>query len=243
MIYDIYCDESRQDLLINKEAITPNNKYACIGGLMLPRSKRKNLKKQIAELRIKHGVFGELKWGTVSNNKIDFYKELIDLFFSFGDDLLFRNVVINTVNIDNDKFNESDPELGYYKFYYQLIYHWISITYKYGSRYYIYTDYKTNKINNRQEVLKAVLNRSWPNTVKLIQSIDSKESDILQLQNVLMGAVGYKYNWKDCGHSQAKIQLVKYIEKKLGHSICATSKNEKKFNVFNIILKNPKGAI
>lgn len=243
MIYDIYCDESRQDLLINKEAITTNNKYVCIGGLMLPRSRRKSLKKQITELRIKHSVFGELKWGTVSNNKIDFYKELIDLFFSFGDDLLFRNVVINAVNIDNDKFNESDPELGYYKFYYQLIYHWISITYKYGYKYYIYTDYKTNKINNRLEVLKSVLNKSWSNPVKLIQSIDSKESDILQLQNVLMGAVGYKYNWKDSGHSQAKIQLVKYIEENLGHSICATNKNEKKFNVFNIILKNPKGAI
>lgn len=241
MKYDIYCDESRQDLLVNKEMISENNKYACIGGILVSRSKRNELKNKIKKLKEKHSVFGELKWGTVSENKIEFYKEIIDLFFEFEEEVLFRTVVINSVDVDNKMFNNNDAELGYYKFYYQLIYHWIELTGDSQSIYYIYTDFKTNKVNNRLEVMRGLLNMVCISSIKLIQAINSKESEILQMQNILMGAVGYKYNFGKYGKSKAKMEIVRHIESYLGHSIRETKKNEKKFNVFNIRLKNKGG--
>lgn len=241
MKYDIYCDESRQDLLVNKDRISNNNKYACIGGILVKRNRRNELKNKIKKLKEKYNVFGELKWGTVSDNKIDFYNDVIDLFFEFNDDVLFRTVVINSSDVDNKMFNNNDAELGYYKFYYQLIYHWIELTGDSQSIYYIYTDFKTNKVNNRLEVMKKLLNMVCLSSIELIQAINSKESEILQMQNILMGAVGYKYNFGIEGKSNAKMKIIMRIEEHLGHSIRETNRTERKFNIFNIKLKNKGG--
>lgn len=230
MRYDLYCDESRQDLLVKKSSININNRYVCIGGIMIGTENREKLKADIKELKKKHSVYGELKWGNVSENKLNFYLELIDMFFNFKD-VYFRTVVIDANEVDNDTYNESDHELGYYKLYYQLVVHWINS----GERYYLFTDYKTNKDKFRLQKLKKILNNSCgTECVEVVQSIDSKESLLLQLQNVLMGAVGYKFNYGDDGNSLAKKEVVKKIETYLGHEIIPTGRDYKKFNIFKI---------
>jgi len=114
------------------------------------------------------------------------------------------------------------------------LYHWINTS----DKYYIFTDYKTNKDGSRLNSLKNILNRACCSPcVEIIQAVDSKESLLLQLQNVLMGAVGYKFNYGIEGQSLAKQALIKKIELHLGHEISPTSKNYKKFNVFKINLR------
>ncbi len=232
MLYDIYCDESRQDLIVEKSSIKKNNRYICIGGIMIPNDAREHLKSEIKNLKKQHSVYGELKWGNVSSNKIDFYLDLIDLFFNL-DSINFRTVVIDATEIDNDLFNSSDHELGYYKFYYQLLYHWINPY----DKYYVFTDYKTNKDGTRLNLLKAILNKVWHSPcIEIVQAIDSRQSLSLQLQNILMGAVGYKYNYGIEGKSIAKQALIRRIEWHLGHDISSTSKDYKKFNIFKMNL-------
>jgi hypothetical protein len=155
MRYDLYCDESRQDLLVNKKSIHENNRFVCIGGIMLPLEYREIVKSAIKELINKYKVYGEIKWGSVSDNKLKFYIELIDTFFGFGNEIEFRTVIIDAYEVDNETFNESDHELGYYKFYYQLIYNWICK----NNNYYVFTDYKTNKGRYRLQNLKDIINR------------------------------------------------------------------------------------
>lgn len=234
MLYDIYCDESRQDLMVEKTSINQHNRFICIGGIMIPAEKREELKDGLKCLKHKHGVFGELKWGNVSPNKVDFYLELVDFFFDSDAAVESRIVVIDANDIDHAAFNEDDHELGYYKFYYQLLHHWISA----GDQYYVFTDFKTNKDKYRLHRLRQILNRSLRvDGVQLIQAIDSKESLLLQMQNVLMGAVGYKFNYGDKGTSQAKQAVVARIEKHLGHQIGPTTKGYRKFNVFMMVLR------
>ncbi|WP_099467429.1 DUF3800 domain-containing protein [Konateibacter massiliensis] len=233
MLFDIYCDESRQDLLVNKNSIKENNKYCCIGGLMAPNKDRATIKQRITNLCHKHQVYGELKWGSVSNNKLLFYVELIELFFEL-EELNFRTIVIDAEEVNNTLFNNSDQELGYYKFYYQLLNHWLESNDKYR----IYTDFKTNKERTRLEDLKMYLNKSSPiERVELIQAINSKESVLLQMQNVIMGAVCYYFNYGKKGDSVAKNVIINTIEENLGHSIKPTNRNLKKFNVFKIDLQ------
>ena len=81
VLIELYCDESRQDLLVDKSKVTDNNRYVCIGGIWIPNEKRSLFKASINLLKQKYGINKEFKWGNVSTNKIDFYKELIDLFF------------------------------------------------------------------------------------------------------------------------------------------------------------------
>ncbi|MBD5521964.1 MAG: DUF3800 domain-containing protein [Lachnospiraceae bacterium] len=236
MLIDIYCDESRQDLLVNRANVNTNNRYVCFGGIWVPNEKRALIKQQINEIRQKHGIHGEFKWGNVSNSKRAFYRELIDLFFrSENDDIYFRCVVIDALEVDNEQFNDSDQELGYYKFYYQLLHNWLTES----NDYYIFTDFKTNKDRCRLNELRRITNLGMHgDRIKLIQAIDSKESVILQLQNILMGTVAYKFNFGSDGQSETKKELVSLVEKYLEQEIALMYKNEqKRFNIFKISLR------
>lgn len=233
MEIEIYCDESRQDLFCNKDQISDTNRYICIGGIWIYKSIRLELKDKIKELMKKYNVYGEIKWNNVSNNKYRFYEELIEVFFSYNNEVRFRCIVVDAEKVDMGAFNDNDYELGFYKFYYQLIYHWTAT----NNIYSIYTDYKVNKKNNRVSELRDIINRAnGSNSVKLIQAINSKKSLLLQLEDVIMGAVGYKYNLGQEGLSPAKVGIVKLIEEHLGCEIGPTGRNKSKFNIFNINL-------
>ena len=236
MLIDIYCDESRQDLLVNKANVKKNDRYVCFGGIWIPNKKRTVIKRQINEIKHKHGIHNEFKWGNVSNSKLAFYQELVELFFrSENDDIHFRCVVIDALEVDNEQFNDSDQELGYYKFYYQLLHNWLTAS----NDYYIFTDFKTNKDRSRLNELRRITNLGmYGDRIKLIQAIDSSESVILQLQNILMGTVAYKFNFGNNGQSEAKKELVSLVEKHLGQKIAPMQKNEqKRFNIFKMSLR------
>jgi len=119
MKFDIYCDESRPDLFTSKSAI--GDKYLLIGGLWLPTEKRDEVKRGINALKERFGVRGEIKWKKVSPAHLDFYVALVDLFIDFGLDLRFRCIAVEAAKVDMVHYHESDSELGFYKFYYQLI--------------------------------------------------------------------------------------------------------------------------
>lgn len=237
MVIDIYCDESRQDLLASKTSISEDNKFCCIGGVMVPADARAEIKAKIKALKEKHCVYGEIKWSTVSPSKLQFYLDLVDMFFD-SQDLFFRTVVIDASKVRNNVFNENDQELGYYKFYYQLLHRWALL----GNQYRVFTDQKTNRDKKRLQELRRILNTQFPvsDTFESIQAIDSKESLIIQMQNILMGAVGYKYNFRGEGSSYAKEQIVAKIESRLGRKIGKTYQSEQKFNVFEIALREER---
>ena len=237
MVIDIYCDESRQDLLASKASISEGNKFCCIGGIMVSMDARAEIKANIKALKEKYGVYGEVKWSTVSPNKLPFYLDLVDLFFD-SSELFFRTVVIDASKVRNNIFNENDQELGYYKFYYQLLRHWASL----GNQYRVFTDQKTNRDKKRLQELIRILNTQFSvsDAFGSIQAIDSKESLILQMQNILMGAVGYKYNFHGEGSSYAKEQIVAKIEARLGRKVGKTYPSEQKFNVFEIALREER---
>lgn len=236
MLIDIYCDESRQDLLVNKASIKANNRYVCFGGIWVPNEKRNKLKQQINSIKQRHRISGEFKWGNVSNSKLVFYRELIDLFFlPENEDLYFRCVVIDAMEVDNAQFNDADQELGYYKFYYQLLHNWLTAS----NDYYIFTDFKTNKDRSRLNELKRIVNLGMcGDRIKIMQAIDSSESVILQLQNILMGTVAYKFNFGSNALSEAKKEVVSLVEEYLGQAIAPMQRNEQKqFNIFKISLR------
>lgn len=234
LILELYCDESRQDLLAEKGSISANNIFCCIGGIMVPSASRQAIKVRVNQLKRQHDIHNEIKWTTVSPSRLEFYVDLVDLFFATPE-LSFRTVVIDASKVRNNIFNNDDQELGYYKFYYQLLYHWLNS----ANCYRIYTDQKTNREKKRLKDLRHIINNSIKegNPIDSIQAIDSSESVLLQMQNVLMGAVGYKYNYQGEGQSWAKESIVHRIEKHIKKSISATPASERKFNIFAINLK------
>ena len=135
---ELYCDESRQDLFYNKNIISDSNKYIFIGGIMINKDDRIEIKNEINELKKKYNlnIKTELKWNRVTKRYLNLYKEMIDIFIKHN--INFRAICIDSAKIDL-KYHQDNAELGFYKFYYQLLNNWISKNLKYI----IYTDIKT----------------------------------------------------------------------------------------------------
>ena len=155
---------------------------------------------------------------------------MIDIFISMN--INFRAICIDSSKIDLN-YHNNNPELGFYKFYYQLLNNWVIG----GNKYIIYTDIKTNSDPNVLNNLKRCLNnKTHSNCIDNIYAIESKESVFLQLEDIIMGATSYKMNFGNEGMSHSKSELVFYLEKQLGHKLIPTSRNAKKFNLFEIRL-------
>lgn len=229
MNIDVYCDEAYPDLFSSKN---PQARYLFIGSVWLKRDDRDRFKADIHRIRNKHKIGGEFKWTKVSPSKIDFYKELLTWFCDQGEDLRFRCIAVDYDQVDLMKFHQGDHELGFYKFYYQMLYQWISDE----NEYYIFCDHKDNRLRDRLYTLKSCLsNARLAATIKNVQSIRSKESVLIQLADVLVGVSAARYNNK-LSPMSAKHELVEHLEHCLKQRIAPTWRSEKKYNLFEIRL-------
>lgn len=230
MKFDVYCDESRPDLL---GSMSPPANFMVIGSLWLATDHRESYKAAIHKLRDKHRVGGEFKWQKISPSRQAFYNELIEWFFDLDSDLRFRCIAVEHENVNLLRFHNSDQELGFYKFYYQMLHHWI-LDY---NDYALFCDFKSNRESNRLHVLKKCLEASnLSSQIPVVQSTRSKESVLMQLTDVLTGAVGARMN-DTLRPESAKANIVSLIEAQTGKTIGHTIRGEQKFNVFKINLQ------
>lgn len=226
---EVYCDESRQDLLSSKSKGTYI--YTLIGGIWIPAEFRNALKERIIALKREFGFKREIKWKHVAPSTLSFFQKLIDIFFS-DERLLFRCIVVDSTQFDLQRFHEGDAELGFYKLYYELL----EKRFEPGFSYRVFLDYKINRLPSRVKTLQKCLENKYPNLKPIVfQALPSTEVLIIQLVDVLLGATGYKLH--DLNSSSAKHTIVKRIEHHLGHEIKPTDLETKKFNVFKIKLR------
>ena len=223
MDFEVYCDESGQELFGTRPT---GEHYVLIGSLWIRTANRKAYKDHIAELRREHKVGGEFKWTRVSPSRLNFYLQLVRFFFEQSDEMRFRGIVLRADEMDAVRFHESDNELMFYKFYYQALHHWILDF----NRYRVFVDTKTNRVHNRIPILEKCLRYANISSIVDVQALPSHEVDLLQLVDVLMGAVSYKFHRRDT--SAAKIGVLAEIERRLGKEIGPTWRSENKFNVF-----------
>lgn len=228
MEFEIYCDESGLEALTDKNA----HLYSGIGGIWIPAEQRDNFKRGMNFIKEKYHIKGELKWKKVSPTYFDLYKEVFDFYFK-EDYIRFRVILVESNKVNHIKFNNEDSELGFYKFYYQLLKHWI---FDFNS-YAIYTDLKQDRNKGRLNELAKVLNYSnLTSTITQIQGLPSEQSLGIQLADILTGLVVSKFNKEIKGATKQK--LISYVEEKyLSREITPTSKWEEKLNIFKINLQ------
>jgi hypothetical protein len=227
MRFEIYCDESRPDLLVSTH---PNGKYMVIGSLWLAAESRQTFKNEINLLRNRHKIGPEFKWQKISPSRSLFYKELMEWFYSKKEFLRFRCIAVEQQKLNLVKYHDSDQELGFYKFYYQLLHHWILDF----NDYVIFCDFKSNRSRDRLQVLQRCLELSnLSSNINNVQAIRSDQSVLIQLTDVLTGAASARLNGK-LSDGSAKDSVVKHLENLLRRNISHTLRSERKFNVFVI---------
>lgn len=220
---NIYCDESRH-------TSNPEDHYMVIGALSCPRETKNIITHKINQIRKEHATWREFGWKTLSPNRRDFYWALLNL-FSKETDLGFRCLVVDKNILDHNIYNLGDKELGFYKLYYQTLVHWL----KPGCSYHIYLDWQLNKEQGRFIELRDILERKLSGKAKIacLEPVSSHNLPILQLTDLLMGAVGYAWNCKS--ESAAKVDFCNDLARAVGlpKLNVATTKSTDKFNIFH----------
>lgn len=182
----------------------------------------------IKAIKEKHGFKHEIKWSSVSKGKYPFYAELIDYFFS--NDLQFRAIVVDKGKVNNREHNQNFDDF-YYKMYYQLIHHKINMEHQHN----IYLDIKDTLSAGKVNKLKEILNINY-NSIRTLQNIHSHESLLMQLTDLLMGAITYHLRGLD--KVIAKTKLIEKIKQHTELPLTkSTIKAYNKFNLFFIDLK------
>jgi hypothetical protein len=205
-----------------------------IGAISCPADAKRALVRRIHNLRAIHSTQGELGWKRISPNKRSFYWELLALFANDAQ-LQFRCIVV-----DKTQFESSDTELGFYKLYYQMLVHWLSP----GCDYRIYLDSQQNREQGRFTTLRDILRRKLSGRAKIdsLEPADSAELELMQLTDLLIGAVGYEANGRT--GSETKLDFCRDLAVAVGHSSVAeaTFASEQKFNVFRFGGRSGSGA-
>ena len=230
MEFEVYCDEALPDLFTSGR---PQGQYLMIGALWLPADLRDEIKARIKAIRERHAVFGEMKWRKISPSRVMFYEEVVDLFFAYGSNMRFRCIAVDREKINLAEFHNGDGELGFYKFYYQLLHHWIFDF----NEYRFFCDLKTSRSSTRMAELRRVLsNANISAKISDVQSLPSGQLVLMQLCGILLGADNSRLN-AGAPASAAKLAIVERVEAGLGRQISPTWKSEEKFNVFKINLQ------
>lgn len=216
--FNLYCDESTH---LQRDGMP----YMLISYIGTPYNQLPQHKEFISNLKKKFNLKGEIKWSNVSSSQQIFFEELIDYFFST--DLYFRCIIIrkNQIDVENDDlFDEF-----YFKMYYQLLHHKLNMEYAYN----VYLDIKDTRSSKKTKKLKDILTHNA--SIRNLQSIHSYESSLMQLTDLIMGAVNYKL--RGLNKMIAKNKLIEKIEKQCnGRLDRGTPKNEEKMNRFFIDL-------
>lgn len=219
--FNFYCDESCH--LEND-----NFPYMLIGYLSSAYNQVKLHTEKIKQLKKEHRIPYELKWNHLSKSAMELYKELIDYFFAT--DLQYRAIVIDKNQLKHQQFQQTHDDF-YYKMYYQLIQKKLSPEYNYN----IYLDIKDTRSAQKVNGLKDYLNNNFV-SIRNLQNIRSYESELMQLTDIITGALSY-YLRKE-NKVIAKNKIVDRIAQHAGQALNQSSpRSEQKFNLFFIDLK------
>lgn len=220
-VLNLYCDETGhlENDLIN---------VMVLGYISCPAEHAREVSKSIKQIKRKHKIspYFEIKWVKVSQAKVDFYLDLVQFFFE-DQQLNFRAVIIPDKSIlRHDDFCQTHDD-WYYKMYFNLIKFVINQTTKFN----IYLDYKDTWGSRKAKILKEVLTRAYPGCyINRIQAVHSHESSLIQLTDLLIGAVSYRN--RDLHSNKAKEEIISLFQKHIRFPITETTTlSQRKTNI------------
>lgn len=224
MEYNVYCDESCH-------LVSNDSRYMLIGAVYCPKYKVKKVNEYIEHLKENYNLSEkiELKWNKIDKKTEKLYLDIINYFFN-NDDLKFRVIVVDKTKLDHEKYNQTENDF-YHKAYYDML-KYIIIP---GNSYNIYPDIKdTNSYYYHQvmlDYLRIKMSDTNKKTIKKVQPIRSYEAPILQINDILIGALSYYY--RNLFGNSVKLNIINEIKKLYQNDFDTSSYySNTKFNIF-----------
>ncbi len=191
--YELYSDERYQK--------HQNNNYLLLGGIICTNKGRERLHYRLKEVRDDFELTREMRWRKMSKRYLKAYKTWVDVFFEDP----FARYSVLALNLSESTWNDFQPRLdgratkddklasAFYQF----------LLVSFGplrdtKRWWVYPDagfFSRDIVLDRVEFLfnrtyKRAFGAKTSRTIRLARARDSKREDLIQLADVLLGAVG-----------------------------------------------------
>lgn len=239
-LYHIYCDESCTD-----------KPHTCMvfGGIILPVERVHQIEQAMAEWRSVANMHAELKWAKITSNKFANYADLVRMTMRHvrQREMLFRSIVFDRCHIDYRGFWGRDHRQGFYGLMRIFVLNAFMRRIFAGDRVILFIDKR-----NSQYPLGRV--KDWLNqtarekfgwnvdAVRQVQVIDSKKSCVMQMNDVLLGAVGHQMNQLDkvegCRPAKKDIASLVAEEAGLENLRRQTPREVTHFGIWKFAMKN-----
>jgi hypothetical protein len=206
--FNVYCDESCH---LEHDHIP----VMAWGAIFCPADESRAVAESVRSLKAQHGLASnfEAKWTKVSPAQAAFYLDLVELFLD-DERLRFRGLLVpNKSLLDHARFDQTHDD-WYYKMYFTML----RPIFTAPHRYRVYLDVKDThggpKTHKLHEVLANSLYDFNRECIERVQQVRSHESELLQLADLLIGALTYAN--RGLASSPAKIAIIERLRARLG---------------------------
>ena len=210
-ILNVYCDESCHLEHDRKRVMV-------LGAVWCPAAQVRDAHLNLRNLKRAYKLDDkfEMKWTKVSPAKLDFYRAALDFFFR-SEYLHFRALIVPDKTILNHAEFKQTHDEWYYKMYFRML----EAVIQPEAEHRIFLDYKDTQGAAKSRKLHDVLCSSifdfGRKAVAALSTVHSHEVGLLQLTDLLIGAVGYA-NRGEAG-SAAKLALVEHLRRRSGYTL------------------------
>jgi hypothetical protein len=207
-VLHLYCDESRH-LPHDGEA------FMSLGLVSCPAAKVRAYHLELRTIAREHGLTDdyEMKWTHVRPGKLLFYQAVLAWFLA-KEDLSFRALLLPDKAKVFERLPDDSQDFAYYRLYSQLL----RAAMEPEASYRAFLDYKDTRGGEKVRELENLMRRHTDDaasvTVLGLQQIQSHETRLLQLADVLLGAVGAAH--RDAPLSPAKQTLMTQLVDEIG---------------------------
>lgn len=180
-----------------------NHRFTVVGAICLRTETIPEVHASIQAFRDRYNMHAELKWSKVSNQKSAEYRALVDYFFALNNlnILQFHAIVFDNHGANHGRYNDGDQDVGLSKLYYQLMVHRFGKMCGAHGDLCVCVDHRNSSTSltdlmnmaNAGMAAKCGIHHS---PLKQIVPLDSKSDDLLQLNDVILGAVCAARNGK-----------------------------------------------
>jgi hypothetical protein len=221
-----------------KAAKTPH-RYLVLGVMAAARRSVPEIEAALGAVRQKYNHRREIGWTCVNGYKFGVYEEWLAIFLSFARRQRIRMtaLTLDTHLPANRGWGADDSDLGFNKLIYQLLLHRVGKKYAKVLRP-IYGCLDSRTTRHRPDDLRQMLNGGLRNLgfkcnpFREIVFRDSRDSDLIQLVDMLVGGLAYARN----GHGEKPDARPHKIE--LSARICAAERENSQFDLWEFEYKH-----
>lgn len=214
--YELYVDDCDRSI--------PNKKYKLFGGLICTNKGRERLLSQLVQVRSQYGLVHEMKWEKVSLSYLDRYQAWINVFFEepFA---RFSLLKIDTSGKAWEQFRSSSAggrnfERGKLSdAFYQFLLNSFGELHDtkrwtvFADKQLIYLDEDLTKVEIRfNKTYKKAFGPKSSRIIRFTKSRESHDENLIQLTDVLLGAISYYDLIKGYHNGNAKQRLAYHCE-------------------------------